>query len=64
LEEFDFDHARSLKRDTIAHLGALDFVTARENVVFPVHPLPPPTTGGYCQASAVITARCAAAAGG
>ena len=34
LEEFDFDHARSLKRDTIAHLGTLDFVTARENVVF------------------------------
>src|ERR671938_2116833 len=35
LEEFDFDHARGLKRDTIAHLGTLDFVTARENVVFP-----------------------------
>jgi DNA replication protein DnaC len=34
LEEFDFDHARTLKRDTIAHLGTLDFVTARENVVF------------------------------
>ena len=40
LEEFDFDHARSLKRDTIAHLGTLDFVTARENVVF----LGPPGT--------------------
>ena len=25
LEDFDFDHQRSLKRDTIAHLGALDF---------------------------------------
>jgi hypothetical protein len=34
LEEFDFDHARGLKRDTIAHLGTLDFVTARDNVVF------------------------------
>lgn len=34
LEEFDFDHARGLKRDTIAHLGTLDFVTGRENVVF------------------------------
>jgi len=34
LEEFDFEHARSLKRDTIAHLGTLDFVTARENIVF------------------------------
>ena len=34
LEEFDFNHARGLKRDTIAHLGTLDFVTARDNVVF------------------------------
>src|SRR3954468_11223454 len=41
IEEFDFDHARALKRDTIAHLGTLDFVTARENVVF----LGPPGTG-------------------
>jgi DNA replication protein DnaC len=41
LEEFDFDHARSLKRDTITHLGTLDVVTARENVVF----LGPPGTG-------------------
>jgi DNA replication protein DnaC len=41
LEEFDFEHARGLKRDVIAHLGTLDFVTARENVVF----LGPPGTG-------------------
>jgi DNA replication protein DnaC len=41
LEEFDFDHARTLKRDVIAHLGTLDFVTAKENVVF----LGPPGTG-------------------
>jgi DNA replication protein DnaC len=41
LEEFDFDHARALKRDTIAHLGTLDFVTAKDNVVF----LGPPGTG-------------------
>src|SRR5213596_4078611 len=34
LEEFDFDHARGLKRDIIAHLGTLDFVAAQENVVF------------------------------
>ena len=27
LEEFDFDHARGLKRDLIAHLGTMDFVT-------------------------------------
>jgi DNA replication protein DnaC len=41
LEEFDYDHARALKRETIAHLGTLDFVVARENVVF----LGPPGTG-------------------
>jgi DNA replication protein DnaC len=41
LEEFDFDHARGLKREQVAHLGTLDFVAARENVVF----LGPPGTG-------------------
>jgi DNA replication protein DnaC len=41
LEEFDFDHARGLKRETIAHLGTLDFAAARENVIF----LGPPGTG-------------------
>ncbi len=41
LEEFDFDHARGLKREVIAHLGTLDFAAARENVVF----LGPPGTG-------------------
>jgi len=41
LEEFDFGHARSLKRETITHLGTLDFITAKENVVF----LGPPGTG-------------------
>jgi DNA replication protein DnaC len=41
LEEFDYDHARGLRRDLVAHLGTLDFVTARENVVF----LGPPGTG-------------------
>jgi DNA replication protein DnaC len=41
IEEFDFEHARSLKRDVIAHLGTLDFVTAKDNVVF----LGPPGTG-------------------
>jgi DNA replication protein DnaC len=41
LEEFDFDHARGLKREQLAHLGTLDFVTGRENVVF----LGPPGTG-------------------
>ncbi len=41
LEEFDFDHARALKRETITHLGTLDFITAKDNVVF----LGPPGTG-------------------
>ena len=41
LEDFDFDHQRSLKRDVIAHLGTLDFIEARDNVVF----LGPPGTG-------------------
>jgi DNA replication protein DnaC len=41
LEEFDFDHARGLKRDLVAHLGTLDFVVAKDNVVF----LGPPGTG-------------------
>src|SRR5262249_29850026 len=38
---FNVDHQRSLKRETINHLGSLDFVAARENVVF----LGPPGTG-------------------
>ncbi|MGI9621234.1 MAG: IS21-like element helper ATPase IstB, partial [Acidimicrobiales bacterium] len=41
IEEFDWDHQRSLKRDLIAHLGALDFIEAKENAVF----LGPPGTG-------------------
>jgi DNA replication protein DnaC len=41
LQEFDFDHQRSLKRDVIAHLGTLDFVAGKENVIF----LGPPGTG-------------------
>jgi DNA replication protein DnaC len=41
LEEFDYAHQHSLRRDVIAHLGALDFVAGRENVVF----LGPPGTG-------------------
>jgi DNA replication protein DnaC len=40
IEEFDFGHARGLKRDQVAHLGTLDFVTGKENVIF----LGPPGT--------------------
>jgi DNA replication protein DnaC len=49
LEEFDFDHARGLNREQVAHLGTLDFVAARENVVF----LGPPGTGKtHCETGA------------
>ncbi len=41
IEDFDFSFQRSLKRDTLLHLGTLDFVAGRENVVF----LGPPGTG-------------------
>jgi DNA replication protein DnaC len=43
LEEFDFDHARGLKRDTVAHLGTLDFIAEKGNVVF----LGPPVIHGF-----------------
>jgi DNA replication protein DnaC len=41
LEEFDFTFARSLKKAEVLHLGQLDFLIARENVVL----LGPPGTG-------------------
>ncbi len=41
LEDFDFAHQRSLRREVVAHLGALDFIEARHNVVL----LGPPGTG-------------------
>src|SRR5438034_7153442 len=56
LEEFDFDHARGLKRDLIAHLGTLDFVTARDNVVFPG----PPGTGKTHLATGLAIRACQA----
>jgi DNA replication protein DnaC len=56
LEEFDFDHARGLKREVIAHLGTLDFVTAKENVVFPG----PPGTGKTHLATGLAIRACQA----
>jgi DNA replication protein DnaC len=56
LEEFDFDHARGLKRDLVAHLGTLDFVTAKENVVF----LGPPGTGKTHLATGLAIRACQA----
>ena len=49
LEDFDYDHQRSLKRETVLHLGTLDFVAAKENVVF----LGPPGTGKTHSATAL-----------
>jgi DNA replication protein DnaC len=56
LEDFDFEHARSLKRETISHLGTLDFVTARDNVVF----LGPPGTGKTHLATGLAIRACQA----
>jgi DNA replication protein DnaC len=41
LEDFDVEHQRSLKREVLAHLGTLDFIANKDNVVF----LGPPGTG-------------------
>jgi DNA replication protein DnaC len=56
IEDFDFDHARGLKRDTIAHLGTLDFVGAKDNVVF----LGPPGTGKTHLATGLAIRACQA----
>jgi DNA replication protein DnaC len=56
IEEFDFEHARGLKRDLIAHLGTLDFVTAKDNVVF----LGPPGTGKTHLATGLAIRACQA----
>jgi len=41
IEDFDFSFQGSLHRDTLLHLGALDSIAAKDNVVF----LGPPGTG-------------------
>lgn len=56
LEEFDYDHARGLKRDVISHLGTLDFVAGKENVVF----LGPPGTGKTHLATGLAIRACQA----
>ncbi len=56
LEEFDFDHARGLRREVIAHLATLDFVTAKDNVVF----LGPPGTGKTHLATGIAIRACQA----
>jgi len=56
LEEFDFDHARGLRREVIAHLGTLDFVAGKENVIF----LGPPGTGKTHLATGLAIRACQA----
>jgi len=49
LEEFDFAFQTSIRRDAVLHLGQLDFLAGRENVVL----LGPPGTGKtHCESSA------------
>lgn len=41
LDDFDYDHQRSVKRELVAHLSGLDFITEKRNIVL----LGPPGTG-------------------
>src|SRR5215212_3829381 len=44
LEEFDFAFQASVRRDQVLHLGQLDFLAGRENLVL----LGPPDPGSQC----------------
>src|ERR687887_1670382 len=56
LEEFDFTFQHSVKRQVVEHLGQLDFLHARDNVVL----LGPPGTGKSHLAIAVSLRACLA----
>jgi DNA replication protein DnaC len=56
LEEFDFGFQRSLKRTDVLHLGQLDFLPGRENIVL----LGPPGTGKTHLAIALSIRACLA----
>jgi DNA replication protein DnaC len=56
LEEFDFTFQRSIKRRVIEHLGQLDFLHAKENVML----LGPPGTGKIHLAIALTIRACLA----
>jgi DNA replication protein DnaC len=40
LEEFDFNFQASIRRDAVLHLGQLDFLAGRENIVLWARPEP------------------------
>jgi DNA replication protein DnaC len=44
LEEFDFAFQTSIRREQVLHLGQLDFLAGKENVVL----LGPPAPGSHC----------------
>jgi DNA replication protein DnaC len=56
LEEFDFTFQRSVKKQVVAHLGQLDFLHGKENVVL----LGPPGTGKTHLATAIGIRACLA----
>src|SRR5438105_8887783 len=56
LEEFDFTFQRSVKKQVVEHLGQLDFLHAKENIVL----LGPPGTGKTHLAIAVSSRACLA----
>ena len=56
LEEFDFAFQTSIRRDTVLHLGQLDFLHGRENIVL----LGPPGTGKSHLAIAIAIRACLA----
>ena len=56
LEEFDFTFQRSVKKQVIEHLGQLDFLHAKENVIL----LGPPGTGKTHLAIAISMRACLA----